>query len=368
MDDNPRKKMNASSNAGKVGEQAVELLLTRAQFNVQRVSNENDIGRDLYVDLTRSGEVTGGVVAIQVRSIIESRRDGRWLLPYDDKDFTLWLESNIPMFGVLYCRADESMRWVNLCDFARREQTRDKTSKSYMVDDAGFGKHGVILHEDNRLDLSTARFWDAAEGAIRQFPLVGIGSDLVGESVERAQRAVLDCFAVGRHDARPLLLLAACLRWLPLRARRDAIIALSHAGHHPDIFWHEANWISDLVKLTLHTRVSWSEEDIEAMFATIEDDVDGGGAGWGRGSLGQCVYHTLGMDRQIAVKVRRVFSHSNNISTLEDAALLTQYWAEDDAPKAMSEMQHERLDAFASSGSLAELARMVLDHGWVDIF
>jgi len=74
------------------------------------------------------------------------------------------------------------------------------------------------------------------------------------------------------------------------------------------------------------------------------------------------------MDRQIAVKVRRVFSHSNNISTLEDAALLTQYWAEDDAPKAMSEMQHERPDAFASSGSLAELARMVLDHGWVDIF
>ncbi len=189
VDDKPRKKMNDSSIAGKVGEQSVELLLTRARFNVQRVSNENDIGRDLYVDLTRGGEIAGGVVAIQVRSITKPRPDGRWLLPYDEKDFTLWLESNIPMFGVLYCHGDESMRWVNLCDLAQREQTRDKTSKSYIVNDAGFGKHGVILNGENRLDVSTSGFRGAAEVAVRQFPLVGIGSDLVAKvlNVHRGQ-------------------------------------------------------------------------------------------------------------------------------------------------------------------------------------
>jgi hypothetical protein len=74
-DDKPHKQINDSSTLGKIGEQAVALLLTRAHLNVQNVSNENDIGRDLYVDVVRDRSITGGVVAIQVRSIKKPRSD-----------------------------------------------------------------------------------------------------------------------------------------------------------------------------------------------------------------------------------------------------------------------------------------------------
>jgi len=367
MDDDARKQVNSSANLGKIGEQAVELLLTRAKLNVQRVANENDIGRDLYVDLTSNGEVTGGVIAVQVRSITKPRSDGQWILPHSRKDYRLWLESNVPIFGVLYCDSDGSMHWINLGDVARREENLDEVSRSHLVADSGFGRPGVIIDDGCRLDVDLKAFVDAARVAIERSPF-GVGIDLLSGDLERSRRAVFDCFAVGRHDVRPLLLLAACVRWLPIQARREAIIALSHAGHHPDIYWHESNWIADSIKRRLHERTDWSDRDIEAMIAVVDADIDDGGMGWGRGSIGQCVYHTLIMDENIAHKVRSLFSRSDDIITLEATALLTQYWASDAAPRVVAELQSEKPHAFTASPVLAELAEVVREHGWADIF
>jgi hypothetical protein len=77
-----------------------------------------------------------------------------------------------------------------------------------------------------------------------------------------------------------------------------AIILLSHAGLHPDIFWTPDNWIPEPIKRAIQPTYRWSPEEIAQMIRVIDHD------DWGRGTRGQCLDVLFYEDKSIVPKVR----------------------------------------------------------------
>ena len=75
-----RKKATRQRREGKAGMREVEAALEEAGLVEQQVARENDIGRDAFVDLVADGEVTGGVVAVQVKSGPSYISSAGWLM------------------------------------------------------------------------------------------------------------------------------------------------------------------------------------------------------------------------------------------------------------------------------------------------
>ena len=69
---------------------------------MHEVDARADYGRDLLVDLTENGEITGAVAGIQVKGDRRFFRDNAtWVLSASPKDARFWADSSIPVVGVL---------------------------------------------------------------------------------------------------------------------------------------------------------------------------------------------------------------------------------------------------------------------------
>src|SRR5689334_14627193 len=101
-DTQARKRVRPTRGRGKAGMRATEQVLEAANHVVQRVETENDFGRDAFVELVADGELTGKVIGLQVKSGASYFHGGRWVIPGDVSDFTLWRESSVPMFGIVH--------------------------------------------------------------------------------------------------------------------------------------------------------------------------------------------------------------------------------------------------------------------------
>ena len=72
---------------------------------MHEVDARADYGRDLLVDLTENGEITGAVAGIQVKGDRRFFRDNAtWVLSASPKDARFWADSSIPVVGVLWDR------------------------------------------------------------------------------------------------------------------------------------------------------------------------------------------------------------------------------------------------------------------------
>lgn len=136
--------------------------------------------------------------------------------------------------------------------------------------------------------------------------------------------AIGDCFAIGRGDARVMLLVRNCLRTFRDEAVGSAIVALAHAASHPDILFHAENHVPARVAELMKAAFLWTPDDLITLFRAAPWSV-----GWDRGSLGQCLYHLLIVDPDYEVKVRSVIRPLAQVDL--DAAFaalyLTLYWS-----------------------------------------
>lgn len=87
---------------------------------VMEVDGRADYGRDLMVDVTEDGKVTGVVIGLQVKGDRRYVRASGWTLPANPKDRRCWAESSVPILGVLQDPASGETRWTNLTEYARR--------------------------------------------------------------------------------------------------------------------------------------------------------------------------------------------------------------------------------------------------------
>ena len=213
---------------------AVQELLEDANHIYQPVLGGNDIGKDAYVDIVDAGEVTGDVIALQIKGGASFRRARGYAIPCTAADRELWRSSSIPVFGIVHDAG--KLHWTNLTAWARALPSDARPAAAPV--DATFGL------DERRLPgfLGEARAYLRADGP----PAL---VDLASSDPVRQRAAIFDAFGLARGDARPLLLLRASLRYMRDRA------ALAHAIHvltltvgHGDIFWTADKWLPDAVR------------------------------------------------------------------------------------------------------------------------
>jgi len=98
-----RRKLRIGQGSERGAINACRALLERDGLVVHEVDARADYGRDLLVDLTDNGEITGAVAGIQVKGDRRFFRDNAtWVLSASPKDARFWADSSIPVVGVLW--------------------------------------------------------------------------------------------------------------------------------------------------------------------------------------------------------------------------------------------------------------------------
>ncbi len=85
----------------------------------QEVAQQNDFGKDAYVDIGENASVSFLCVAIQVKAGVSYRSaKGDYFIPIDDHAHN-WRYSTVPIFGIVYDPDDQLMRWIDITGHLR---------------------------------------------------------------------------------------------------------------------------------------------------------------------------------------------------------------------------------------------------------
>lgn len=252
-------------------------------FRFVDVPQEQDIGKDAYVDLVDETGITPLCVALQVKAGVSYRTaTGDYAIPVDHHA-DLWRRSTVPVFGIVHDPDDDLLRWVDLTGYLRAHPEQVGGN--------------VAVTGRNTLDDMTLR--GAFTNAVRVYAARG-ATDLVLNllSPEPFQTdAMYDAWALSRSDPKYLLLLRRFLLDLQPEATRRSIWLLSHVGSHPGILWTKDNWIKPEAETFLLPSFRWSPEELAHMLRAVDTE------DYGRGTLGECLDVLLYEDPNIVKKL-----------------------------------------------------------------
>jgi Domain of unknown function (DUF4365) len=268
------------------GINAAQAFFERNGCVFQEVAQQNDFGKDAYVDIGQRGVVTFLCAALQVKSGTSYRTaKGDYFIPVENHSET-WRRSTIPVFGLVYDPDDRLIRWADLTAYLRAKP--DQNGGRIPV------SSGRVLTLDGLRGEFAASLRKYADGGFGGITLRLLSAPPIQTD------AVYDAWALGRHDAKYLLIIRRLILDLQLEALRRAIVLLSHAGLHPDIFFTSQNWIPPRVKENILPTFRWSPEEIVQMIRAVDPE------DWGRGTLGQCVDVLLSEDANLVSKLHIV--------------------------------------------------------------
>lgn len=347
----PRKKLRVGHVSERGAINAVRTLLEQHGLVVTEVDGRSDYGRDLLVDITEDGEITGTVIGLQVKGDRRFVRDGDWSLPVSPKDRRFWEDSSVPVFGVLWDPDSGDLRWANLTEHARRPAT---------VPLDGGAVIKVPVREPLN-DKSLPDFLARAQQYVRQASPTGL-LDLFSDDDERRFLAVYDCWALGRSDARAFILLRRALLSLAGESLRRAIWLLSHVASNPDIFWHSENWIPPAIEDEVKPSLRWSAAEVYHLVSAVEAAAQAGDApGWERGGLGQCLWHLLAEDPGLLAAARSAIGLAVADGDLDAAfriLVIAQFRAKDSLAEVTAALeQHPELGTHELATELTEAVR-----------
>jgi hypothetical protein len=227
----------------------------------------------------------------------------------------------------------------------------------------GYGGQAVVVPEEQMLtSASMEAFVKAAQRALRRH-----GGQALLNLVDRDERSTLaaiwEAFALGRSDARALILLRNVLPRLRGLAFEDALWALSHVTSNPDIWWSARNWIPERIKEQVLRELNWLSDEIYVLVDTL------GEGDWQRGTAGEPLYLLLTYDFDIDSKLmmtleRACTYHNGRVAGRVLGAL--QYRAEDDA-LALVEDVITALPQLLDFPYVVDIVAAVREHGWLDI-
>lgn len=248
------------------GINAAQAFFERHECIFQEVAQQNDFGKDAYVDIGDEGSVSFLCVAIQVKAGVSYRTaKGDYSIPIDEHANN-WRHSTIPIFGVVYDPDDQLMRWIDLT--GHLQANPQKQSGSIPV-----SREAILTEEILRGAFTSALAgYGGRSGTI-------VTNLLASGDVQTD--AVYDAWALGRSDAKYLIIIRRFILDYEPRALQRAIHLLAHAGSHPDIFFNSKNWIPESVKGLVTPTFRWSPEELVRMFKVIDIE------DYGRGTLGQ---------------------------------------------------------------------------------
>lgn len=270
--------ISANRAVEKAGVLAVQAFFESNGCVFQPVAQENDFGKDAYVDVGQAGRLTPLCIALQIKSGTSYRSgSGDYAIPLRTHA-NVWRHSTVPVFGFVYDPDDLKIRWIDLT--AHLRSAPELTTGTVPI------ACGQVL---DSYSLTT----ELIPAAERYRAAVGddLAARLLSDRSDEQIFAVLDAWALGRVDARFLILLRRVILDLQGDALRRAIWLLAHATPHPDILWTKRNWIPESVKTQIRRTFRWSLDELVHMFSVIGEE-------YGRGTLSQDLYSLLTRDSE----------------------------------------------------------------------
>lgn len=350
-DDHPRHVPGKRPRPGRTTERAAiraaQAVFENSGMHVQEVDTANDIGKDLYVDLVADGAFTGELIALQVKGGPSYRGlHGSHQLRASADDRYLWANSPVPVFGLVHDPAQDCLYWANLTAWSRAHRNTGGSLTATM-------STWALTERTLEQFLHEARAFLGASG-----PPALLG--LADENDELQIQAVHDAFALGRRDARPLLLVRRSMLYLSDEALAHAIRILSLAlvRSHGDILWSASNWIENEVRGRVSGELSqWSVPETSRMLALPDGDE------WSRGALGQDVAALLGSGWHPDVQhLLEEVATTRPFDAAWPALMLLVNSAGDDGQEAFESVV-SRSPALRSSQLVGELGCVLAEHG-----
>ncbi len=297
----------------------------------QEVAQQNDFGKDAYVDLNRARTITFFCAALQIKSGISYRMpNGDYFIPIANHAEN-WRHSTVPVFGLVYDPDDQLIRWVDLTGYLRNNPRQDSGNIPVC-------RNTVLTEASLQEDFAAA-----ISEYVGRFGTIALNL-LTKPSLQ--VDALYDAWALGRFDAKYLLILRRLIMDLQPEALRRTIFLLSHAGSHPNIFFGPHNWIPPKVENELLPSFRWSPEEISKMLSVVDY------SDWGYHTLGECLDVLFYEDPNIVSKL-----HIAIKLLLKDTDLIYAVRA---ATLALSHSKDKRKEVSALKAKYPQL----MNHGW----
>ncbi len=347
---NPRKTVATQKITERIAVNAVRDFFERHSQVYLEVDQSRDYGKDAYVDLVENGELTGLVISIQVKGGQSYHRSSGYYIPYSPSDRNLWVDSSVPVFGIVYDDELSCLHWVNLTS-----ELLDRPSD----------KHGTV---DVELMLDDSTWSDFYRHAVRAAKLGG--RSLLGlhsENLGQQYAAISDCFAIGRFDSRALIMLRRSLPYLPPESVEHAIYVLATCvPHHPDRFWTEDNTVPDKARSEVMRALRWTPSDAANLLKYVDNENM-----FGRGSIGEDIYlllsHGWGPDvDSLFEETLELAVETDDMDIALKALAIIQYQSGSNAPEVLFEIV-KKYPVLFRDDRIKELLVAVQRHGWVDI-
>lgn len=339
----------------------------------QEIDLRNDVGKDVILDLARSGKDAGLSIALQIKGGRKYKRKVGHAIPIDPRLRSVWRNSSLPVFVIVRDPDDSQLYWGNLSAMA--EGASDEVRTVTVVPDICLTRDGLEGF------LKAARHECLAR---RSDPLL----NLTSAEPSVLQSSLFDCLAAGRRDPRYLQVLRTALLYMKDQySFCSAIHVLAHATSHPDIFWHEDNIIPEDIRKEVRKSFRWPPNEIAMLLARLPKEE----GMWGRGTIGQSLYHLLISDPSLEWSVDRLLTeafradnmtwqsswingppfgpswvNSNRDAVILPCLTLSLYMAAD--PKERLEELVERLPPIREIKIFSEIAEIIMEFGYIDIF
>lgn len=345
-----RKTISPHKITGKIAENSVRDFFERHSQVYLSVDQSNDYGKDAYVDLVEGSELTGLVIAVQVKGGQSYRQGSKYYIPYSPSDRNLWVDSSLPVFGIVHDDEHSCLHWVNLTS-----ELLDRPSD----------KHGSV---EVRLPLNDDTWADFYRHAVRAAKLGGRSLlGLYSDDPDQQHAAISDGFAIGRFDARALIMLRRSLRYLPPESAEHAIWALAHVvPHHPDRWWGENNEVSNKARSQAIRAFNWETSDTTYLLKFVDQENM-----FSRGSIGEDIYLLLSLGwgpdvDQLFDDTLELAIKSGDMDIAFKTLAIIQYRSEYDAPEVLFEIVKRHPVLFQDS-HIRDLLARIQEHGWLDI-
>jgi hypothetical protein len=348
MQNSPR--ISSKRRIEREGINAAQAFFEQNNCVFQEVGLQNDFGKDAYIDVTQEGAFGPLCVAVQIKSGLSYRTNsGDYLIPLNHHAGT-WRNSTVPIFGIVYDPDDKQLRWTDLTAYLQNNPSRQSGSvpvsrSSLLTETSLAGEFVRAIHK-----------YSSAGGS---YIVLNMLSDVTEEQIG----AVFDAWALGRSDARYLLLLRRVISELSPQATRRAIWLLSHVTPHPDIFWTPQNWIPDDVKDRVRSSFRWSVEEISHMFMALDVEETG------RGTLGQSLHLILREDRFVVENMKQTVAHLLRVSETDHAmhVLVTTLASSENPSEILEELiiQHAEL---LEDDWVQDIRAALREHNYFDLY
>lgn len=310
----------------------------------------NDYGKDAYVDFAEGERITGLCAALQIKGGVSYRRsNGSYFIPLDDQHARVWRELTLPILGLVHDPDDGLVRWCDISGFVSLEHNSTATHIPVPRD--------AIL-DVNRLH-SRLRNAVLTRSGILRHPLI----HALSRDSDVSESAILDCFALGRSEARIFIGLRYLLRALYEEVVSAFVHVLAHLTPRPDAFWRSGHWISEDVKEALQPHLKWQPDEIFRLLQATEFEE------FERGGMGQSLYMLLVQDTDVVNKMLDVVvqAGNSNLEVANIALYLHLYWLGENAPKQFTSLL-STYPELASLPDIPEINQQLQDYGYLAMF